>query len=345
MIKLFRKIRQNLLTENKFSKYMLYAIGEIVLVVIGILIALGISNQNQKKINDKKIASILKEIQNDLVKDIEESKMIFDYQIYTDSIAKLILNDKYSYEDYRTGDFETIGYYYSDFKVITNGYDNLKRNIDNVPEKYSAIINDLKNLYELDKTELDVYNERIRATVYKNIDELYNFNWYQEQAKGIVSEEEINYHLNDDHYKNMVIKYMNDRINVFLKCKSYKSDAINLHNKISELLESKNSISKNVSYNSIKGSLGLNNYVGTYKLKETINNSWDKIIEIKEVNGQLFLSFEDTDVIEILWYDKSVFVDTGKRSPILVIFNRSKKGELYISSDINMSAIYEKTKG
>ena len=40
MIKLFRKIRQKLLTEDKFSKYLLYAIGEIILVVIGILIAL-----------------------------------------------------------------------------------------------------------------------------------------------------------------------------------------------------------------------------------------------------------------------------------------------------------------
>lgn len=46
MIKFFRKIRQRLLTENKFSKYLLYAIGEIVLVVIGILIALQINNQN-----------------------------------------------------------------------------------------------------------------------------------------------------------------------------------------------------------------------------------------------------------------------------------------------------------
>jgi hypothetical protein len=36
MIKFFRKIRQRLLTENKFSKYLIYAIGEIVLVVIGI---------------------------------------------------------------------------------------------------------------------------------------------------------------------------------------------------------------------------------------------------------------------------------------------------------------------
>lgn len=45
MIKFFRQIRQNLLTENRLSKYMLYAIGEIVLVVIGILIALWISNE------------------------------------------------------------------------------------------------------------------------------------------------------------------------------------------------------------------------------------------------------------------------------------------------------------
>ncbi|TWO31348.1 hypothetical protein E1J38_013840 [Seonamhaeicola sediminis] len=46
MIKFFRKIRQKLLSESKFSKYLLYAVGEIVLVVIGILIALQINNQN-----------------------------------------------------------------------------------------------------------------------------------------------------------------------------------------------------------------------------------------------------------------------------------------------------------
>ena len=48
MIKFFRKIRQRLLTENKFSKYLLYAFGEILLVVIGILIALQINNWNEE---------------------------------------------------------------------------------------------------------------------------------------------------------------------------------------------------------------------------------------------------------------------------------------------------------
>ena len=49
MIKFFRKIRQKLLSENKFGKYLTYAIGEIILVVIGILIALYINNLNTEK--------------------------------------------------------------------------------------------------------------------------------------------------------------------------------------------------------------------------------------------------------------------------------------------------------
>ena len=55
MIKFFRKIRQKLLSENRLSKYLLYAIGEIVLVVIGILIAVQLNNWNEsrKSFNDE----------------------------------------------------------------------------------------------------------------------------------------------------------------------------------------------------------------------------------------------------------------------------------------------------
>ncbi|WP_138433407.1 DUF6090 family protein [Winogradskyella algicola] len=51
MIKFFRKIRQNLLSEGRTGKYLKYAIGEIVLVVIGILIALQINNWNEDRKN------------------------------------------------------------------------------------------------------------------------------------------------------------------------------------------------------------------------------------------------------------------------------------------------------
>jgi hypothetical protein len=66
MIKFFRKIRQNLLTENKFSKYLIYAIGEIVLVVIGILIALGINNWNQQRLSSLKEIQLLLSLKEEL---------------------------------------------------------------------------------------------------------------------------------------------------------------------------------------------------------------------------------------------------------------------------------------
>ena len=50
MLKFFRKIRKELIAEKKVSNYVLYALGEIVLVVIGILIALAIDNANEQSI-------------------------------------------------------------------------------------------------------------------------------------------------------------------------------------------------------------------------------------------------------------------------------------------------------
>ena len=71
MIKFFRKIRQRLLSENKFNKYLLYAIGEIILVVIGILIALQINNWNELKKSLKLEKTYYCKIAEDLQVDIQ----------------------------------------------------------------------------------------------------------------------------------------------------------------------------------------------------------------------------------------------------------------------------------
>ena len=66
MIKFFRKIRQRLLSENKTGKYLKYAIGEIVLVVIGILIALSINNWNEGRKDQSQELKYLIGIKSDL---------------------------------------------------------------------------------------------------------------------------------------------------------------------------------------------------------------------------------------------------------------------------------------
>jgi len=81
MIKFLRKIRQKLLTENKFSKYLLYAVGEILLVVIGILIALSINNWNdarKDRIAEKELyRTLIKSLESDL-EDVRSKTMILD---------------------------------------------------------------------------------------------------------------------------------------------------------------------------------------------------------------------------------------------------------------------------
>ena len=65
MIKFFRKIRQKLLIENKLSKYLLYASGEIILVMIGILLALQVNNWNENRKERTQETLLLKQLLTD----------------------------------------------------------------------------------------------------------------------------------------------------------------------------------------------------------------------------------------------------------------------------------------
>lgn len=69
MINFFRKTRKKLADDNQFFKYARYAIGEILLVVIGILIALQINNWNETKKIETKVKNSLVALRNDLVQD------------------------------------------------------------------------------------------------------------------------------------------------------------------------------------------------------------------------------------------------------------------------------------
>ena len=70
MINFFRKTRKKMADDNKPMKYMKYAIGEILLVVVGILIALSINNWNEERKNDL----IEKELLRGLIMDFSETK-------------------------------------------------------------------------------------------------------------------------------------------------------------------------------------------------------------------------------------------------------------------------------
>ncbi|SRR6056297_340672 len=98
MIKFFRKIRQKLLSKNKFSKYLIYAIGEIVLVVIGILIALQINNWNSFK-NDRAIEqTALKNLKTEFEENLGQLRIDNDLnQASLDAAYSLLQSERITY--------------------------------------------------------------------------------------------------------------------------------------------------------------------------------------------------------------------------------------------------------
>ena len=90
MIKFFRRIRRTLLSENKFSKYLLYALGEIILVVIGILLALQINNWNEQRKETEIIEKYVQRLIEDLNKDLDYYKRrIAEDSVHLLEVAKI----------------------------------------------------------------------------------------------------------------------------------------------------------------------------------------------------------------------------------------------------------------
>ena len=92
MIKFFRRIRKSLFAEGKFSKYIFYALGEIILVVIGILIALQINAWKVSADNKKLEKSILLNIKQDLQDDILDLQNVAPFKIKQRETCNHLIN-------------------------------------------------------------------------------------------------------------------------------------------------------------------------------------------------------------------------------------------------------------
>jgi hypothetical protein len=128
MIPFFRKIRKKMADDNRPLKYMRYAIGEIVLVVIGILIALAINNWNEEKNKHQVEIISLKEVINNLQMDAND----LNYNLATDSLTLkslqsvlLCISTAIPYNDTLAADFGRISYF-TNFMNNKSAYENLK---------------------------------------------------------------------------------------------------------------------------------------------------------------------------------------------------------------------------
>ncbi|WP_353779446.1 DUF6090 family protein [Winogradskyella sp. 3972H.M.0a.05] len=246
MIKFFRRVRQKLLSENKFSKYLIYAIGEIILVVIGILIALQINNWNEKRQNKLKVNTLLQKVQNDIEIDIEQIiALTIDWE-EKDSLARLVLDDKISreaYEDPNSWHLHYLIFNETMIKLKNSGYTNLIRLQDVIPPEYNSLLEELAILYDDHYANVIDRELRYKERTGKFEDIFFeHYDWFSSQIPLYQNTERIDFFMENVRYKGLVNDYQNQGVNNYLRANlNYALAAIDVYGKIEELLEPGNS--------------------------------------------------------------------------------------------------------
>jgi Family of unknown function (DUF6090) len=242
MIKFFRHIRKEQMEKGKTGKYFKYAIGEIILVVIGILIALSINNWNERRINEKKIVSFLQEIKKNLVVEIERSNSVIKFYNRQDSLLQLVVSNKIKRQDFFTNrrhslQMAIMNYAYTD--INTNAYNNLILISNDIPSKYKSLYEDLYVLYDLNGKSILERKDKLYRKMTDFFDYLRNNKeWYSVMLlEGEVDEKAINYFMEDGIYKNYVYEYYDDAMKVQDATINYKEKAELVYKKIIELEE------------------------------------------------------------------------------------------------------------
>mgnify|MGYP001818396321 CR=1 FL=1 len=128
MISFFRKIRQKLLSKNKLTQYALYAIGEIALVMLGILLALQVNDWNEQKKERSREANLLRELQVNLetnVANLEKDVFVQERGLYYINRMVEMIDQKSPYTD-SVPIFLTQGGFVPDVILTSSAFETLK---------------------------------------------------------------------------------------------------------------------------------------------------------------------------------------------------------------------------
>jgi hypothetical protein len=213
MITIFRKIRQKLLQQNRVTRYLVYALGEIILVVIGILIALQVNNWNEAKNNEKRFTKILQEISKDAQRDFIRALNINTSELKVDSLINRALKGQISREEYTKENLNLfyVGLQYYPFEMQKTAFKKLENYPGIIPEKYDSLLTEI-NYYHIELsgmyyTTYENYREQINQ---RHEFLARNYEWYAQFRQREVTEEIVDFYLENYLYKNWLTRHLTD---------------------------------------------------------------------------------------------------------------------------------------
>lgn len=230
MIKFFRRIRQNLIGQNRISKYVIYAVGEIILVVIGILIALQINNWNEEGKLIETNRAIYRIIIRDLETDRAEIKQFLNnYDSIRKPVFKTLLENEITLSDWKNNPDLKKGFGgFKDIQINTRGYDLFKNQPTTVVIE-QGLASDIANFYNKHLYEIDVGIRELSADFSDNNLHLKNKGFLKNYVLGKSDQDFFKYISEDIDAKNRLASY-------YLFYSIYAEELRNFHKNAGELI-------------------------------------------------------------------------------------------------------------
>lgn len=204
MISLLRKVRKKFFS-NKWSSYLAYALGEIVLVMIGILLALQVNNWNEERKQNLQLRSILKTVKTDLVADTLRAQPILQFYDSINKYSNKIINKEYDLNTIESCILcRSLTTLYQPLIVQDKGY-NMLNNFDGIESKKNDTLQ--SNILQFYKTMIDMLdqsNDFVKSETLKNLDNFKSKTWFVDWMQGRFTEEMKVYFGESVDYRNRV---------------------------------------------------------------------------------------------------------------------------------------------
>lgn len=233
MPKFFRNIRIKAIELSKVRNYLLYAVGEIILVVAGILIAVKVGDINEQKKKEQEFDAALNVVVKDLQSDIATVNLVLEEWRKKDSISYRILEDKVTLEDLSKDPdlFDMLMRQTLPVRIHFNGYKAIVGMLENRPPGYERVLELLTDLMDVQAIAVDLFQNNLidLATDFSLFQrDNQNWDWMRQTKKPLVVEKEYEFYKNDARLKNWVSFHLKKQHALMLMLVRYREAAYEL---------------------------------------------------------------------------------------------------------------------
>ena len=214
-------------------------------MVIGILIALQVNNWNEERKTETEIRSIFARVLTELENNIEESERIFRYYEAEDSLAHMLSLGQLTKDDIRVdypGDWHPAlrvnGVLYHELSLVQSSYNQLINNIDDVPDNYLIIVDELIDLYETKKEAVLFHQNRLIRSQARHEEKIKDWSFFIHRNDTLMTSNEsvLDFVLYNDAFKGEYLLHQQLYHEQLGEVALFREKAISCHEQISAIL-------------------------------------------------------------------------------------------------------------